>query len=197
MATAFIGQIIQGGWNFAPRGYAFCAGQTLAINSNSALFSLLGTTFGGNGVTTFQLPNLQSRSMMGVGQGASLTYVQLGEAGGVEDVTLNSTQIPAHIHAATFDGSTSTLKPTNVKATTQIAAAGSMLGKSTDSAGVGAIPLIYSPSGSAAGAALGGLNVAGTVTVSPNSGGQPHTNRSPYLGIMHVIALQGVFPSRN
>jgi microcystin-dependent protein len=196
MASPFIGQIIQGGWNFAPQGYAFCNGQLLSIAQNSALFSLLGTTFGGDGQTTFGLPNLQSRTMMHWGQGPGLSNVAIGEVGGAESVTLTTNQIPAHTHSATFNGSTSTLNTTNVKATLQAATAGAVLGKSVDNTGT-AIPLIYSPAGSAASAALGGLNVAGTVTVNATGGSQPAPTRSPFLGITHVIALQGVFPSRN
>jgi microcystin-dependent protein len=198
MTEPFIGQIIQGGWNFAPRGYLFCSGQQLGIAQNTALFSLLGTTFGGNGTTTFGLPNLQGRSMMGTGNGAGLSPVVLGEQGGVENVTLLTTQIPIHTHVANFDGSTSTLQGTNVRATTQAPQAGSLLGRAFDNGVNGAaIPLIYAPAGSAATATLGGLNIAGTITVNPTGGSQPHTNRSPYLGITHVIALQGIFPSRN
>lgn len=199
MTEPFIGQIIQGGWNFAPRGYAFCNGQQLGIAQNTALFSLLGTTFGGNGQTTFGLPNLQGRSMMHWGNGAGLSSVQLGEAGGVENVTLTTNQIPAHTHVANFDGSTSTLQGSNVRATTQAPQPGSLLGRAFDNSGnpSAAIPLVYAPAGSAQTAALGGLNIAGTITVNPTGGSQPHTNRSPYQAVSHVIALQGIFPSRN
>lgn len=196
MSSPFLGQIIQGGWNFAPRGYAFCNGQLLAISQNSALFSLLGTTYGGNGTTTFALPNLQSRLAMHWGQGSGLSSVQIGEQGGVEQTTLLSTQMPAHTHAATFSGTGSSLTTTAVKSTTQAAAAGSLLGKAVDSTGT-VVPLVYAPAGSAAGAALGGLNVAGTVTNAIAGNSQPLSIRNPYLGITHVIALQGIFPSRN
>ncbi len=194
--TIYLGQIIQGGWNFAPRGTALCNGQLLSIAQNSALFALLGTTFGGNGQTTYALPNLQSRSMMHWGTGPGLSAVQLGEAGGVENVTLATTQIPQHTHVANFDGTTSTLKSTNTKATEQIGTAGAKLGRSADNVGT-AVPLIYAPAGSPDGATLGGLNIAGTISVNPTGGSQPHTNRSPYLGITHVIATQGIFPSRS
>lgn len=196
MSSPFIGQIIQGGWNFTPRGYAFCNGQLLPIAQNTALFSLLGTTFGGNGQTTFALPNLQSRSMMHWGQSPGLSSVVLGEQGGVESVTLTTNQMPAHTHLGTFDGSSSTLKTTTVRATTQTAAAGSLLARTTDNVGT-AVPLIYAPAGSALAENLGGLNIAGTVSIGTAGNSQPATNRSPYLGITHVIALQGIFPSRN
>jgi microcystin-dependent protein len=196
MSQPYIGQIIQGGWNFAPRGYAFCNGQSQSIAQNTALFSLLGTTFGGNGTTTFNLPNLQGRSMVHWGTGAGLSPIQLGESAGTENVTLTSNQMPAHTHTATFNGSSSTLSATTTAATTQSPSAGSVLGRAKDNTGT-AIPFIYAPAGSTASAALAGLNVAGTVTNAPAGGSQPLGIRNPYLGITHVIALQGIFPSRN
>ncbi len=195
MSTIYLGQIIQGGWNFAPRGTALCNGQTLSIAQNTALFALLGTTFGGNGTTTFNLPNLQSRSMMHWGNGPGLSPVVLGEVSGAESTTLNSGQLPAHTHTASF-ASTSSLNATTVKGTSQSPAAGSLLAKSVDNVGT-AVPLIYAPAGSTPTAALGGLNVAGTVTVNPTGSNQPVPTRSPYLGITHVIALEGIFPSRS
>jgi microcystin-dependent protein len=196
MATVFLGQIIQGGWNFAPRGYALCNGQLLAISTNTALFSLLGTNFGGNGTSTFALPNLQSRTMMHWGNGPGLSPVVLGEQSGAESVTLTSNQMPQHTHTATFNGSTSTLNASTVAATTQGPVAGAVLGRAKDNTGT-VQPFIYAPAGSAASTALAGLNVAGTVTNSITGGSQPFSIRNPYLGITHVIALQGIFPSRN
>lgn len=199
MTEPFIGQIIQGGWNFPIRGYLFCQGQQLSIAQNTALFSLLGTTFGGNGQTTFGVPDLASRSMMGTGNGPGLSPVVLGEQGGVENVTLNTNQIPIHTHVANFDGTTSTLKGSNVKSTTQAPQPGSLLGRAFDNSmnPTTAIPLIYAPAGSAQTATLGGLNIAGTITVNPTGGSQPHTNRSPFTAVTHLIAVQGIFPSRN
>ena len=196
MASVYLSQIIPFGCNFAPRGLAFCNGQTLAISQNSALFALLGTTYGGNGTTTFNLPNLQSRVTVHFGTGPGLSSYQLGQSSGTETVSLSSGQLPAHTHTATFDGTSSTLSASAVKATAQIAAAGSLLGKSIDNAGT-TTPLIYSPAGSATVAALGGLNVAGTVTVNPAGSSQPVPIIQPYLAINFCIALQGVFPSRN
>ena len=196
MSNPFLGQIIQGGWNFAPRGWALCNGQLLSIAQNTALFSLLGTTYGGNGTVNFALPNLQSRLAMHWGQGPGLSSVVIGEAGGVENTTLTINQIPSHTHAATFSGTGSTLNASNNAATTQGPAAGAFLGRAKDNSGT-VVPLIYAPVGSTAATALGGLNVAGTVTNAANGGSQPHSIRNPYLGITHVIALQGIFPSRN
>lgn len=195
MSSIYLGQIIQGGWNFAPRGTALCNGQLISIAQNTALFALLGTTFGGNGQTTFALPNLQSRSMMHWGTGPGLSTVQLGEQSGAESTTLTINQLPAHGHAASF-ASTSSLSATTVKATGQAPVAGALLGKSVDSIGT-AVPFVYSPAGSTSTVALGGLNVAGSVTVNPAGGSQPVSIRSPYLGITHVIATQGIFPSRS
>jgi microcystin-dependent protein len=195
MSNVYIGQILQGGWNFAPRGTALCNGQQLSIAQNSALFSLLGTNFGGNGTTTFGLPDLRARSMMHWGQGAGLSNVVLGQVGGAESTTLNVNQMPAHTHTATFT-STSTLNASTVKATTQTPAPGLVLGKAADNAGT-AIPFIYSPAGSVTDQALAGLNVAGTVAIGSAGGNQPLPTSSPYQAVTHVIALEGIFPSRS
>ena len=195
MSSIYIGQIIQGGWNFAPRGTALCNGQLIAIQQNTALFSLLGTNFGGNGTTTFALPNLQSRTMMHWGQGPGLSPVQLGEQAGTESVTLTQNQMPQHTHAATFN-STSTMGASTTKGTLQTPAAGTVLAKTQDSVGT-ALPLIYLPSGTATNVNLGGLNVAGTVTNAIAGGSQPFSIRNPYLGITHAIAMEGIYPSRS
>ena len=195
MSGIYLGQIFQGGWNFAPRFSALCNGQLLAISQNSALFALLGTQFGGNGQTTFQLPDLRSRSMVHWGQGAGLSNIQIGQASGAENVTISTAQMPAHNHAASF-ASTSSLNATTTKGTLQTPAAGTVLARSADSVGT-AVPFIYAPSGTATAAALGGLNVAGTVTVNPAGSSQPLPIRNPYLGITHVIATAGIFPSRS
>ncbi|MFM5894148.1 MAG: phage tail protein [Novosphingobium sp.] len=196
MSSLYLGQIIQGGWNFAPRGTALCNGQILSIAQNTALFALLGTTFGGNGTTTFQLPNLQSRSMMHWGNGPGLSPVVLGEVSGAESTTLTINQMPAHTHTATFTSSSS-LNATTAKGTAQVAAAGALLAKAVDTAPGTAVPLIYTPAGTNPTVALGGLNVAGTVTNAPAGNNQPLPTRSPYLGVTHVIALEGIFPSRS
>ena len=197
MATVYLGQILQGGWNFAPRGTALCNGQLLSIAQNSALFALLGTNFGGNGQTTFALPNLQSRSMMHWGTGPGLSPVQIGEAAGTENVTLTQGQMPQHTHAATF-ANTSTMGASTTKGTLQAPANGTVLSRTKDGATPGpSLPLIYLPSGTATDVTLGGLNVAGTVTNAIAGGSQPVGIRNPYLGITHVIALQGIFPSRS
>jgi microcystin-dependent protein len=198
MSNVFIGQIIQGGWNFAPRGFMVCAGQLLPISQNSALFSLLGTNFGGDGSVTFGLPDLQGRTMVGTGQGAGLSPYVLGEKVGSENTTLSQGNLPSHTHAATF-ASTSSLNAAQVVSTHQQAqpAPGSMLGRSVDSSPANAIPRIYAPAGSTPAVPISGLNVAGTVTVAPTGSSLPVSILSPLLVVTVVIALQGRFPSRN
>jgi microcystin-dependent protein len=197
MATFYLGQIIQGGWNFAPLGTAMCNGQLLPIQQNSALFALLGTFFGGNGTTTFGLPDLRGRAMVHQGQGPGLSNYVIGQAGGAEQGTLTVSNLPPHNHAATFT-STSTLNAAGAtKASLQIPVAGSPLGHSFDTAQTGSDPAIYCPANTSTTVALGGLNVAGSVTVANTGNGAPISTLQPYLTINCVIVLQGIFPSRN
>lgn len=172
MAEPFIGQIIMGGWNFAPRGYALCNGQLMPIAQNTALFSLLGTTFGGNGQTTFALPDLQGRVPLHWGQGPGLSPRTIGESAGSESVTLITSQMPAHGHPVTPTGTRSdpnTSQPSNAV----WAATGAY-----NNAPPSTVPMQTIQSG-----------VAG--------GGQPHDNMPPYLCITICIALEGIFPSRS
>jgi microcystin-dependent protein len=119
MATPYIGEIRMGGWNFAPRGNAYCAGQLLPIQQNQALFSLLGTQYGGNGTTTFGLPDLRGRVPISFGQGPGLSNFSQGQVGGTETVTLLATQMPGHTHTATFTPTAGTLTVTSAKANAQ------------------------------------------------------------------------------
>ncbi|MCC3156312.1 tail fiber protein [Hymenobacter sp. 15J16-1T3B] len=178
MDEPYIGEIRPISSNYAPRGWAFCNGQLLAINQNQALFSLLGTTFGGNGVNTFGLPDLRSRVPVGTGQlpGGS-TYTQ-GQVAGTESVALQVNQIPGHVH--TFTGTLQTSADLE------------------DPLPVGNFPAKgaaaqYS-SGPADASMLPGP-VAGNTGLTGN--GQGHENRQPVLGINYVIALTGVYPSRS
>ena len=197
MSSLFVGQILQGGWNFAPRGTAMCNGQIISIQQNPALFALLGVTFGGNGSTTFALPDLRSRSMVHYGQGPGLSFVQLGEVAGTESVTLTQNQMPQHTHSAAFN-STSTLGASTAKGSLQTPGAGTVLAKTKDGGSPGtALPMIYLPSGTTTDVNLGGLNVAGTVSNAIAGGSQPFGIRNPYVGITHVIAMEGMFPSRS
>jgi microcystin-dependent protein len=175
MTEPYLGQLAPLAFTFAPKGWAFCAGQVLPINQNTALFSLLGTQYGGNGQTTFALPDLRGRVPMHFGAG----FVQ-GQVGGEETVTLNTNELPAHGH--TFSGTSS---PANVKRPVT----NSALAQSTTSAGVTPGDSFYAPPG-----ATVALNANTVATVG---GSQPHTNLQPFLVISWCIALQGIFPSRN
>lgn len=175
MSEKYLGQIMMAGFNFAPRGSAFCSGQLLGIAQNSALFALLGTTYGGNGQTTFALPDLRGRTPVGFASsavGSPLSPVMLGEAGGVENVTLLNSQIPSHVHGvnASLDPGT-TRNPTNALYA------------------ITPTPLH--------GPATGNLVPLAPGTVALTGGGQPHPNMQPYLGVNFCIFLEGIFPSRN
>jgi len=170
MSQPFLGEIFIVPYNFAPRGYAFCQGQILSIAQNTALFSLLGTTFGGNGQTTFALPDLRGRMPLGVGQGPGLSNIDLGQVGGTESVTLTQNQLPTHSHGAA----------------------------STQAAGTSTRPSNQFP---ASGQAIYGAATDGTTLNAgfiKNSGGsQPTSIVQPFLGLNYIIALEGIFPSRN
>ena len=197
MADPFLGQILQGGWNFAPVGWHLCNGALLSIQQNTALFSLLGTNFGGNGQTTFALPDLRGRRAIGTGQGPGLQDYVIGEAAGTEVTTLTTNNMPIHSHTATFS-SNSTFNATQTKATLNTPDNNLVFGRAVDSdPSPSAVPALYCPAGTATSVALGGLNVAGTVTVGATGGSQPFSILDPYLAITTVIALQGIFPSRN
>lgn len=175
MSEPFLGEIILGGWNFAPRGYAGCDGQILPIAQNTALFSLLGTTYGGNGQTTFALPDLRGRVPMHQGQGPGLSNRSLGEVAGEESHTLLSTEMPQHNHLLQGASAPGTTRDTS----------GALLAK--EASGQTAV---YAPSGSPD-VAMSPLSIA-------NAGGsQPHNNMPPYLVLLYCIALEGIFPSRN
>lgn len=171
MSEPFIGEVRMAGFNFAPRGWAFCNGQVLSIAQNTALFSLLGTTYGGNGQTTFALPNLQGRLPMHTGQGPGLSNRVQGEQGGSANVTLLATEMPAHSHAL----ATAAVPADRATAT------GNRLAQPRDPVYRNA-----APDGQLAGAAIGA-----------SGGSLPHNNLSPYLAVNFIIALQGIFPSRN
>jgi microcystin-dependent protein len=169
MAEPFLGEIRMFAGNFAPVGWALCDGQILPIIQSVALFSILGTQYGGDGVTTFALPNLQGRVAVHEGNG----FV-IGQTGGEQAVTLTASQMPAHNHAAQCVNAKAT-KPNPV---------GNVWAQ--DAAGTTAEYSSAAPNAAMGGAAIG---VAG--------GGQPHDNMQPYLVVTFIIALQGIFPSRN
>lgn len=170
MAEAFIGEIRPFGFNFAPRGWAICQGQILAISQNTALFSLLSTNFGGNGQSTFGLPDLQGRTPVGAGQGQGLSDRVLGEEAGLEFLSLTTAQIPAHTHGLSGSSSPgSSVDPTDL------------------------LPATPSRPGYATPANV----ILGDGSVRPSGGGQPHNNNMPTLVVNYCIALQGIFPPRN
>lgn len=174
MSEPFIAEIKIFGGNFAPRNFALCDGQLLAIAQNTALFSLLGTTYGGDGRTTFALPDLRGRVPIHPGNGPGLTSRRLGERGGAEDVTLNVNQIPAHNHSA------NAVTP----AGNSNDAAGNYW---ADDAGVSSGTYHTGPANAA-------MNAG---TIGNTGGSQPHPNMQPFLAVNFIIALFGIFPSRS
>lgn len=169
MGTPYLGEIRIFTFNFAPKGWALCHGQVLAIQQNQALFSLLGTTYGGNGVTTFQLPDLRGR--VATSFGGAMT---LGEAAGAESVTLLTSQVPVHTH---------TVRGVSARANTPVP--------------TGAYPA-SDGAGSTSAWSTGAANATMAADTIGNAGGsQPHSNMQPYTVVSFCIALQGIFPSRN
>jgi len=165
MSEPFLAELKIVSFNFPPKGWAFCNGQFLPINQNQALFSLLGTTYGGNGQTTFALPDMRGRTPIHVGDG----FIQ-GQNGGEISHTLSIQELPAHTHVATA---------TNVDADAPVAAGGRLARFNNG---------YRAPSS---------LTALGASMISNVGGSQPHENMSPYLVLNYVIALQGIFPSRN
>jgi microcystin-dependent protein len=176
MSDQFLGEIRIFAGNFAPTGWALCNGQLLPINQNTALFSLLGTTYGGDGKSNFALPNLQGSAPMQPGQGPGLSIHNLGESGGSPTIALIQSQMPAHSHTAGCDsGAGSQPSPAN-----GVFAA----------SGAGRTPPPYYS------------NATPTAQMSPNAlsitgGNLPHNNMSPFLGLTFIIALQGIYPARS
>jgi microcystin-dependent protein len=174
MSEPFVGQIQIFGFNFAPQGWALCAGQILPISQNTALFSILGTTYGGDGKSNFALPNLQGRVPIQQGQGSGLSPRDLGQTGGEEFVTLAGNQMPGHTHPANCNNA---------------------VGTAYDPAGQ-----VWSQD--AGGNQEYGTGAVAGHHMSPNAvlqagGGQPHNNLQPYLVLNYCIAMQGVFPPRS
>jgi microcystin-dependent protein len=191
---SYLGSI--SGWapNFAPRGWAFCQGQTLSIAQYSALFSLLGTVYGGNGQTTFGLPNLQGRVPVGAGQSPGTSLYSLGEMAGTESVTLTTAQMPAHTHAATATA-TASLPASTAAATLATPAADSVLATANGAAGRSPVDVkIYAP---APGSVNLPLTSAATVNIQPAGSSQPFSIVQPFTVINYIICMEGVFPSRN
>ena len=197
----YMGTIVAWAPNYAPSQWLFCLGQTLSISANNALFAILGTTYGGNGTTTFQLPNLAGRVPVGVGTGAGLTTYTLGEVGGTEKVTLNITNLPSHTHVATVAGLA--INSITIKASSQDA---------TDHAPSPTANSIAAPIYIGDGSQVAGFNnvapdtalsvaasgtVSGTVTNALTGGNLPIPIIQPYLALNYIICTQGIFPPRN
>lgn len=182
-----IGEIRMFAGNFAPRSWALCDGQLLPINQNQALFSILGTTYGGDGVTNFALPDLRGRFPMHPGNGPGLTPRSLGEQAGVENVTLNANQIPSHSHSA------------NTEVTEFVSDNEGNSASPNDgfSAKSGAGDPDYTNDGNSAGSNLAADSHRATTTINNTGGGQSHTNVPPYKCVNFIICLQGIFPSRD
>lgn len=220
---AFMGTILAVGFNYPPRGWLFCNGQTIPIQQNSAMFALLGTMYGGDGVNTFGLPDLRGRVVVGSqGAGPGINNVAQGEKAGTNNVTvisngtasfsLTAANLPAHTHPATLSLSglsgTTTIDVSTAASGVTTVAAGNTLSQATTGPGSAAI-FTASPTGTVA---LGGVSTAitgnGSVTVEPNTGGtQPVmapvvtqaqvSVMQPYTGLNYIIAMEGIFPSRN
>ena len=180
MSTPFLSEIRIFSFNFAPKGWALCNGQLLPINQNAALFSLIGTTYGGDGRVTFGLPNLQGRVPVSFGAGLSL-----GEIGGTTAETINIASMASHFHAMMGDASTA------ATVSTPAPSGSTVLGKSF---GSGNPPANFTVSMYSSQGVGGSLNPA---VITNNGGGQAHTNQQPYLTLNMSIALQGIFPSQN
>lgn len=191
-AEPFLGQMMLVGYSFCPRGWAPAEGQIMAIAQNTALFSLLGTTFGGDGRTTFALPDLRGRVVVGQGRGPGLPAVQVGERGGNPEVNVSVAQMPAHTHgAATTVDVTSTLRAASADADAATPA-GRVLadGDRTNLYHGGPVDTDMAADAVQSSAAA-------ETTVEPAGEGQSIDVRSPFLGMRWCIALQGIFPSRN
>lgn len=171
MADPFVAEIRIYGFNFAPKGWAFCNGQILPLSQNTALFALLGTTYGGDGKSTFALPNLQGSVPMHPGQGPGLSLHDLGEIGGSSTVTLLQSEMPSHPHTAF---------PKTSLGNSQTPVAQSWAGSTIAKQYVSTAPNVQ-------------MNFA---AIGITGGSQPHNNMSPYLTLNFCIALQGVFPQR-
>jgi microcystin-dependent protein len=182
MSDPYISMIEAFAFNFAPRGWAMCAGQTLSIAQYQALFALLGTTYGGDGIRTFNLPDLRGRIALGFGQGSGLASYNLGETGGQESHQLLTSEVPPHAHTlnATNNGQAN---GTHVPSNSVLMGSGYAIETNNP------VENIYGNSAPSVAMAAG--------AVGPAGGNQPHENRMPFLTINYCIALQGVFPVRD
>lgn len=195
MIEVYVGEIHLFAFNFAPAGWAYCNGQAMGVSQNQVLFALLGTTYGGNGTTTFNLPDLRGRSAIHFGQGPGLSNITIGETAGVENTSLSPGNIPAHIHPLT--GGTAAVTVTANSIT------GGTISNETDGgnnslASGGQTANIYSEPGTGT-SKIGGIGATAVLggNTAPAGNNLPFSIRNPYLAVNMCISLQGVFPSRN
>jgi len=191
--TPFLTTILIWPPNFAPQGWALCTGQLLPISQYSAVFSLIGNYYGGDGVSNFALPNLQGRVPVGVGQGAGLSPYILGQVGGTENVTLTTNNLASHTHSATPAGLSATIPAVTTPGTTNQASPSVALAAPTDAA---RNPVNIYGSGTPTQSLAPGT-VTGSISVGPTGGNQPHPNLQPYLALNYIIALEGIYPTRS
>lgn len=175
MSDQFVAEIRIFPFNFPPKGWAFCDGQILPISQNTALFSLLGTTYGGDGKSTFALPDLQGSAPMQPGQGQGLSLRDLGEIGGTESVSLLVSEIPAHTHAVRVSSEDGEFKSAGTDGNR-------IMGRSINA-------FLYQSAG-------GSMVTAAPQALAPAGGSLPHNNMQPYLTLSFCVALQGIFPQR-
>jgi len=180
MSDPFMGEIRMVGFNFNPRGWAFCQGQLMSIAQNSALFALLGVTFGGNGQTTFGLPDFQGRSPVGMGAGLGLSVITQGEQSGQENVSLLINQMPMHTHIVQLAGTATASVNAPTDTNNVLGASGAGPGSATIWSTTLTNPIAMLPTQ---------VGIAG--------GSQPVPVRNPFLGTNFIIALEGIFPSRS
>lgn len=213
MSEPFIAEIKIFGGTFAPRGYAYCSGALIGISQNQALFALIGTYYGGNGVSTFQLPDLRGRIAVGQGQGQGLSPYTLGEVGGTENMTLLTANMPMHNHTATSTAPALQSFSANVainavnRPSSRVAAPGGALITGGVDSATNATINGFAPSGSGATVTLdaGSATISNatatlsqpTTTIGLTGGGQAFSLLQPYLAVNYIIATEGVFPSRN
>lgn len=198
MAEPFISQITLFGCNFAPRGWAMCDGQLLPISQNSALFSLLGTTYGGDGRTSFALPDLRGRVPIHEGHGPGLSDYRQGARGGSEIHSLTLNQMPVHNHSASLTSGSVSLQATTETGDSATPRTNDYLATPSDLPGPDQPELIYKESPDQASLVnLGGMTTSGGVTVNNNGGSQAFSIMNPFLVMNFCIAMQGIFPSRS
>jgi microcystin-dependent protein len=198
MSDPFISQIMIWPPSFAPLNWAYCNGQLLPISTNTALFSLIGTLYGGDGRTTFGLPDLRGRAPIGAGRGPGLSLYQEGQMGGLETVTLTQLEMPVHNHTAqTSGGGQAQLNAYDGPANKDEPAANHVLARARFTSGISPT-VVDAYSDQPANTTIGGVSGGGgSVTVGNTGGSQSHENRQPFQVMNYVISLQGVFPSRN